>query len=311
MKIKLIFIIILSFINAPDAYTQGCSDAGFCSINGLKQNANVLNDSLVTDSSLFDNTIKAGLSVGNTRYSVWIFNTYISYSRQVNNKMTAAIKLDGQYRIGSLTQVIGLSDITLSLSYKIQKSFGVIIGGKVPLSDANRKYTGNVMPMAYQTSLGTYDAIAGAHYVYKNFFIALGWQQPIIQNSNTFFDGIISEKALGASYLETNSYKRAGDVLLRLSYNHKPKTSMKKFLFTYSLLPIFHLKNDQYTDEFNNIIEIKDSRGLTLNNHIVANCKINRRTFFELSAGFPVIARKVRPEGLSQFALTFELINKF
>ncbi|WP_394759494.1 hypothetical protein [Flavobacterium sp.] len=311
MKTKLIFIILLSFVYAHDAFAQGCSDAGFCSIDGIKQNDIVTNDSLVTPSSSFDNTIKTGLSIGNTRYSVWILNSYISYSRQVNNKITAAIKLDGQYRIGSLTQVVGLSDITLSLSYKIQKSLGVIIGGKIPFSDADRKYNGNVMPMAYQTSLGTYDAIVGANYFYKNFFVALGWQQPLIQNSNTYVDGNFSVEELGSSYLETNNYKRAGDVLLRLSYNHKPQTSMKKFSFTYSLLPIYHLKNDQYTNEYNNIVEILDSNGLTLNTNIVTNYKINSKTAFELSTGFPVIARKVRPDGLSQFAVTIELIKKF
>jgi len=311
MKAKLIFIILLSFAYALDAFAQGCSDAGFCSIDGIKQNDIVTNDSLVTDSSSFDNTIKAGLSLGNTRYSVWILNSYISYSRQLNNKITATIKFDGQYRVGSLTQVVGLSDITLSLSYKLQKSLGVIIGGKIPFSDANRKYNGNVMPMAYQTSLGTYDAIVGAHYAYKNFFVAMGWQQPLIQNSNTYFDGNFSIEELGTPYLVTNNYKRAGDVLLRISYNHKPKTIMKKFSFIYSLLPIYHLKNDQYTNESNNIIEIKDSKGLTLNTNIVANYKISSKTAFELITGFPVIARKVRPDGLSQFAVTIEFIKKF
>jgi len=311
MKTKLIFIITLAMFYTSDVLAQGCSDAGFCSIDGMKQYEVDVNDSLTIDSILFNNTLKTGLSVGSTRYSVWILNSYITYSRKVNNKIAASVKLDGQYRMGRLTQVVGFSDITLSLSYKINNSFGVIAGGKIPLSDANNKYNGSTMPMAYQTSLGTYDAIVGAQYVNKNFFVAIGWQQPLIQNANTYFGGNFLEKFLGASYIETNNFKRAGDVLLRLSYNHKPQTSMKKFSFTYSLLPIYHLENDEYTNGDNKIMTITESKGLTLNTNIVANYKISSKTAIDLSTGFPLTARKVRPEGLSQFAVTIELIKRF
>jgi len=56
---------------------------------------------------------------------------------------------------------------------------------------------------------------------------------------------------------------------------------------------------------------ITDSKGLTLNTNIITNYKISSKTTFELTSGFPVIARKVRPDGLSQFAVTIELIKKF
>jgi hypothetical protein len=311
MKSFSTFIILLIAIYVHNIFAQGCSDAGFCSIDGIKQNNIVQNDSIANDSVSYANTMKTGISLGNTRYSVWILNTYIGYSRQINKQMTVSIKLDGQYRIGNLTQVIGFSDITLSMSYKIFKSFGVIAGGKIPISDANRTYNRNSMPMAYQTSLGTYDAIVGTQYVHKNLFFALGWQQPLIQNSNTYISGNFSEEALGATYLETNKYKRAGDVLLRVSYNHKPQTFMKNFSFTYSLLPIYHLQNDKYSNAENNIVEIKDSKGLTLNTNIFANYKINDKTALEISTGIPLVARKVRPDGLSQFALTIEFVKRF
>lgn len=312
MKTYLIIIATLfAAFFTQDIFAQGCSDAGFCSIDGMKQNINASNDSVPIDAASYNNTVKTGLSLGNTRYSVWILNAYLGYSRQLTQNTNVSVKLDGQSRMGNLTQVLGFSDITVSVSQKIFKSFGLIAGGKVPLSDANNTYNGVSMPMAYQTSLGTYDVIAGAQYVYKNFFLVLGWQQPLIQNSNTFVTANLSEDILGAKYLETNNYQRAGDVLLRASYNHKPQKYLKKFSFTYSLLPIYHLKNDQYTNADNNLLEIKDSKGLTLNSNIFANYKVNDKTAFELSAGFPLIARKVRPDGLSQFAVTFEMIKKF
>jgi hypothetical protein len=313
MKTKLIFLALLAFFCVQDVFSQGCGDAGFCTIEGIKQNENVKGDSLVQDSAFYKNTIKAGLSLGNTRYGVWIINPYLTYSRQLNKNITASVKLDGQYRTGMITQVIGFSDITLSFLYKIHPSFGVIVGGKIPLTDANKLYKGNSMPMAYQTGLGTYDAIAGVQYGYKKLFMALGWQQPLIQNSSSFLfkNHNIFEALPGPVYPETNKYIRSADVLLRISYNHKPKTCLKKFSFTYSLLPIYHLNNDRYTNEDNMIVEIKDSKGLTLNTNIFANYSINDKTAFQLSTGVPVLARKVRPDGLSQFALTMEWVKKF
>ena len=86
---------------------------------------------------------------------------------------------------------------------------------------------------------------------------------------------------------------------------------MKNFSFTYSLLPIYHLKNDEYTNAEKKIVEIKNSKGLTLNTNVFVNYRINNKSAIEISTGFPLIARKVRPEGLSQFAITIEFIKRF
>jgi hypothetical protein len=311
MKVILTIFILFLAVSSKKAYTQGCSDAGFCSIDGIKQDHTMLHDSIPNNSVPGANTLKTGISLGNTRYDVWIINPYLSYSRKINDHMAVSVKVDGQYRIGALTHVAGFSDITLSMSYKLHERVGVIAGGKIPLSDANRTYKGTSMPMAYQTSLGSYDAIVGAQYGHRNMFVVLGWQQPVIQNANTFMAGSFSEEQLGAIYPETNTYLRSGDVLLRVSYRHKPKKCMKKFLFTYSLLPIYHLKNDRFTNVENKIVEIEDSQGLTFNTNIFVNYTINTKTSLELSTGFPLLARQARPEGLSQFAVTIELIRRF
>lgn len=303
------FILITFYANS--FFAQGCSDAGFCSIDGIKQNnveQNLINTATIEP---FSNNIKTGISIGNTRYNVWIFNSYLAYSRQINKQLSFSIKMDGQYRFGELNQVFGFSDLSLSMSQKLSKSFGIIAGGKIPFNDANNKYKGNSMPMAYQTSLGSYDAILGVQYVQEKIFVVIGWQQPFIQNSNTFMIGNFSKEELGAKYPNTNKFKRAGDLLLRISYRHIPKVRMKNFSFTYSLLPIYHLKNDEYTNAEKKIVEIKDSKGLTLNTNVFVNYRINNKSAIEISTGFPLIARKLRPEGLSQFAITIEFIKRF
>lgn len=311
MKSILGLLFLLNLFHVRPTYGQGCSDAGFCSIDGMKTNSNELVAGSTTDSELYANTIKTGISVGNTRYDVLILSSYIGYMHQVSNQLAVSMKLDGQFRTGELTDVLGFSDLTLSTTYNFTSSFGVIVGGKIPLSDADRKYNEFSTPMAYQTSLGSYDAIVGAHYTHKNLFFALGWQQPLIQNSNRYTIGNFTEEELGATYLETNQFQRASDVLLRVSYTHKPKTRLKKYTFIYSLLPIYHIQNDKYTNSSGVVEEIDNSNGLTLNTNIVANYTISRTSALEFSLGFPLIAREVRPEGLSQFAVTVEYVKRF
>jgi len=292
-------------------FSQGCSDAGFCSIDGIKSKSAYQNSPIPGDSIPLANALKTGISVGNTRYNVWILNSYTSYTRQINHTTRVSLKLDGQVRFGELSNVSGFSDLTLSLSHQLSNSFGLITGGKIPLTDANRTSNGRSMPMAYQTGLGTYDIFLGMQYSHEKLFFAAGYQQPLVHNSNFFRPENFTVAELDPSYPETYQFTRAGDILLRISYHHKPQTSFKKFSFSYSLLPIFHVGNDKYTDVENNVREIADSKGLTLNTNVFAYYAFDQKTGLEISTGVPVLARKARPEGLSQFALTFEFIRRF
>jgi hypothetical protein len=118
--------------------------------------------------------LKTGISFGNTRYNVWIGNPYVIYTRWFHKKISVSWKVDGQYKIGKLIQVIDFSDISFSLNYRIIDSLGIFLSGKISLNRANKKFNGKFIPMAYQTRLGTYEAILGLQYQYKNLFLALG-----------------------------------------------------------------------------------------------------------------------------------------
>ena len=81
------------------------------------------------------------------------------YTRWFHKKISVSWKVDGQYKIGKLIQVIDFSDITFSLNYRIIDSLGIFLSGKISLNRANKKFNGKFIPMAYQTRLGTYEAI--------------------------------------------------------------------------------------------------------------------------------------------------------
>ena len=60
------------------ANAQGCSDAGFCTINSLKPNYD-------GTALMYKNQIKIGTSLGNADNSISIFGNYMEYSRQVSS----------------------------------------------------------------------------------------------------------------------------------------------------------------------------------------------------------------------------------
>ena len=154
--------------------------------------------------------------------------------------------------------------------------------------------------MDYQPSLGTFDLIFGMGYKIAGFQFVAAIQQPLTQNDNQFFS---SNYPLGSKlrkFQSTNQFKRSGDVLLRVSY---PFTFKEKYKLTPSLLPIYHLSEDKYTDELNIEREISGSQGLTLNANLYFDYEISSTSVLQLNVGFPFIVRESRPDGLTRSSI--------
>ncbi len=98
-------------------------------------------------------------------------------------------------------------------------------------------------------------------------------------------------------FTSTNNFKRSADVLLRVSY---PFGINEKLKFTPSLLPIYHLTNDKFTNINGQTQEIDNSAGLTLNANTYFDYQLNTNSFLQLSLGMPFIVRKIRPDGLTR-----------
>ena len=63
------------------SYTQGCSDAGFCTINAINPTSNI--DTIASTSNYF----KTGVSFGSSQYNVSVFNSYLEYDYNVSQKV--------------------------------------------------------------------------------------------------------------------------------------------------------------------------------------------------------------------------------
>lgn len=284
-----IIVLALSILSAT-AYGQGCSDAGFCTINAFKPIGEEPVESL-------DNQFKVGTFYGSADHSIAVYGAYFVYNRQINESLGIDVKLTSLAQSGNDISVFGLSDIFLNANYRLTDHLNVTLGAKVPLSGANKTLDGLALPMDYQASLGTFDLVLGLAYELQKIHFVVALQQPLTQNKNEFLASSYPAGSALSAFQSTNQFKRSGDILLRVSY---PITLVEKLMLTPSILPIYHLANDKYTDESDVEMEIVGSQGLTLNGNLYLDYEINTKNHLQLNVGMPFVVRDARPDGLTR-----------
>lgn len=278
---------MLIFLTA-DVCGQGCSDAGFCTLNSFKPQA---------DGAQFNNMVKVGVNAGAADHSIVIVGSYLEFNRKIGNKLSGNIKLTQLSQSGNGIHATGFSDVFVDFSYRMTEKFTITAGTKVPLMDGSRSMNGLALPMDYQSSLGTLDLILGAGYRFDKLQLVLAVQRPLVQNNNAFFatDYVLNSPL--RDFQSTNQFQRKSDVLIRISY---PMFVSKKITVTPSLLPIYHLGVDKYTDESGERQEITGSDGLTLNANLYLDWMIGKSSVLQFSVGTPFIVRDSRPDGLTR-----------
>lgn len=269
---------------------QGCSDAGFCTINSFKPNS--------TDSAkAVNNQLKIGGFFGLADANISAYGAYMEYNRQLGEKFALDFKLTTLAQNGNSTLMFGFADFFLNANYRATEKLKFTLGMKMPLNKSDKKIGNMPLPMDYQSSLGTFDLVFGVGYEIKKIQLVAAVQQPLTQNNNQFMANDYPVNSELYTLHSTNKFKRKGDVLLRVSY---PIALGKKLKLTPSALAIYHLGRDKYTDEFNVEKEIMGSEGLTLNGNIYLDYEINKTNIIQLNAGVPFVVRQVRPDGLTR-----------
>lgn len=286
---KLLFSCIILF--GSFSYSQGCSDAGICSIgNGF---------SSVIDST--KNKIEVGNVFGKGLEDVTYISPYISYTRVFSTHFSLTTKITYSQASGSFGTRGNVGDAFLIGNYKFSdknnKQWSTLLGIKIPFTGSNDKINNFSIPLDYQSSLGTYDLFLGADFKYKKWNFNTAIQIPVINsNANSYFD----EYSASNDFPTTNLFERKSDVLFRSMYTFKSKS--QKLTYKPNFLFIYHLGNDTYEDIFGNRQEIKNSEGLTINANFISNYKINSTNNIEASVAFPLVYREIRPDGLTRSA---------
>lgn len=292
-NLKITIISTALYFSFQMVSSQGCSDAGFCTIESFKPG-----DLNITEN--YKNQFRIGVSFGQADYDISVLSNYVEYSRNVNDKLRLNSKFTTLYQIGNDISVFGLSDIFLNANYSLTDELNFTFGTKIPLNNASRQYRDLALPMDYQSSLGTIDLIAGLGYNFYKLQLLLAIQQPLTQNSNDFIAGQYPVGSELNMIQSTRNYSRMGDLMARVSW---PFNLAPKLQLNLSLLPIYHLANDQYTDIEGVTKEIEGSRGLTLNSNIFLDYNLNNKNFLQMNFGMPFVTRDSRPDGLTRHFL--------
>lgn len=302
-----VFTTLLLVALAMGADAQGCSDAGFCSIGNLNHQSAVRQTS-------FRHYLKLTLPAGLGDEDVFVFTPGLEYGLQ-KNRWQFSGKVTGNYASGDLAKAAGAGDVFLSATFQLpptwKRTTSLTLGTKLPLNQGNLKSNGLSLPMQYQSSLGTVDLIAGVAVNTERWKLAAGWQQPLTGiNRNNFLPQYWRDEKASA-YPPSNDFNRKGDVLLRTSYRLFKKT---RWSLEGGLLGIYHLGEDSYIDAniSNRPIAIRGSSGLTLNATASFELMLNQRWSLELLGGVPLVARDVRPDGLTRsFVVAPQIIYQF
>lgn len=292
----LLFLMLTAVIRLA---AQGCSDAGFCTINSFKPDAfsHLAELSALSEQIEPKSQFKAGVNYGTADNDIVVTGIYLEYNRSLGDRWSVDAKMTALGQRGNGISVFGAGDIFLNANYRAGERTRMTLGLKIPLTDGNRMLDGLPLPMDYQSSLGTLDLIAGIGHEIGRLQVMAALQQPLTQNSNTFLAEAYPMDSKLHSIQSTNAFRRSGDVLLRVSY---PLQLGRRLRFTPSLLPIFHLADDRFTDA--NGVEqiIAGSQGLTLNGNLYFDYQIDRKNAFQVNMGVPFVVRESRPDGLTR-----------
>lgn len=286
------------------ALGQGCSDAGFCTMGAMKPDQ-PYNKRV----ELKLRTMEVSYYRGTTSLTPIIFVANIDFNFSLNSRNTFQVKVPYQWVQGSLGNTASIGDISLCYTRNIYSSdrfdLNASFGAKFPTNNSNIMAGPNPLPMYYQTSLGTYDLIAGISMINRKWLFATGIQIPLNQNGNQFdwhrwISADAAEQAYVEKYPNSTDLRRGVDIMLRVERNFR----LSRFNFSAGLLPIYRITADEITN-FQGVRTSKDAKGneakgLALSWIVTTGYNFNARSGVRLLVGHKIVQREFSPDGLTR-----------
>jgi hypothetical protein len=303
MKKCLAIIYTLLFF-AHLSFSQGCSDAGFCTMGAMKPDQ-PFNKKI----ALKLRSMELSFYRGTTTLTPVIYVATADLNFSLNAKTSFQVKLPYQAVTGRLANTSGPGDISLCITRNIitkeRYDVNFSVGAKIPTHDSDKDVNGLPLPMYYQTSLGTYDAIAGVSFITRQWLLATGIQVPLNENGNQFiwsaWDGS-DEKAYVDRYNQAKNLKRGTDVMLRVERNFR----FSRLNFSLGLLPIYRITRDEFNrsgpaaGSAETRITHPDAKGLALSGIFTAGYNFDVRSGVKLLLGHKIVQRDINPDGLTR-----------
>lgn len=237
------------------------------------------------------------------------------------------IKLPFLWVNGSLGKTAGLGDISLSWTTNIYSTeryhINATIGTKIATNDsnldnANQEHTtdnqDHPLPMYYQTSLGSYDFVAGTAFISRKWMFATSIQIAFGENANNFrYEdwGNYPDQNYIQRYDLANNLKRGTDIMFRAERAfHFSKVDIRL-----GVLPIFRILKDEVlnvdddSQTFNERIKLDKTTGMALTVLLNAAYHFNTNNSLKFLYGYKLTDREVNPDGLTRdsvFSLAYE-----
>ena len=302
----IVFILCALFLISSPSYSQGCSDAGFCTMGAMKPDQPFSKNIPIKLRSM-----ELSFYRGTTTLSPIVYVGTLDMNFNIVDERTfLQIKLPYQAVKGNFGSTSGMSDISLCLTRQVlsgsEFDVSLSLGAKIPSNDADLKDdTHNLpLPMYYQTSLGTYDFIAGVSMISRGWLFATGIQHPFNRNKNHFTWAPwipVYQNGEGADYVRSydGAYdlKRGTDVMLRIERNFR----FSRINFSLGALPIYRITRDEVTVASTGArIKPEGTTGLALSVIATAGYSFNIRTGIKLLYGKKLVQRDLNPDGLTR-----------
>jgi len=302
LKYLKILLVIFAFLLFGNRYSmgQGCSDAGACSIGSMDHHEGE------NQPPKFKLSYDQNFGLGEK--FILISTTSLIVEHRFTNSTSFVARVPFIFTTGNLGNTSGIGDVFISFIQQLfhgqNSQLGILIGGKLKTNNSDFSFD-NPLPMAYQTSLGTYDIIAGIQYMFKTWDFYLAYQHPFGRNNNQYLhpDGETDESKL---YYESAFLKRGDDIALRIQ---KTFFFKKGQTLQSGILPIYRLQKSEIIR--NDHPEVLDgSNGLTFNLFLTYSNKLKDNIIISLTAATPVIDKAYRADGLTRnFVVSFRLTN--
>lgn len=309
MKKELLTLLMMALI--AQAAAQGCSDAGFCTMGAMKPDQPYNKKVPIRLRSM-----EVSFYRGTTTLSPVVYVATVDASFSIlDSKTSFQVKVPFQAVDGNFGSTSGLGDISLCLTRNVFSSekfdINLSFGGKLPSNDSDLKedFEGaeRSLPMYYQTSLGTYDIIAGVSMVNRKWLFATGIQHPFNENKNHFtwgqwappvYDGGLDYVL---AYDPCYELKRGTDVMLRVERNFR----FSRLNASVGLLPIFRITKDEITN-VNTLERVKldGTTGMALSAIGTVGYSFNVRSGIRLLVGHKITQRDINPDGLTRKLVT-------
>ncbi|CAN5317471.1 hypothetical protein BH09BAC3_BH09BAC3_11670 [soil metagenome] len=303
MKVFISIIFLLLVYKA--AYSQGCSDAGFCTMGAMKPDQ-PYNKKI----ALKLRSVELSFYRGTTTLTPVVYVATADMNFSINHKTSFQIKVPFQYVNGRLAETSSLADLSLCFTRNIVSNdrfdINLSVGGKIPSNNSDKTTSeGNALPMYYQTSLGTYDLIAGVSLINRKWLFATGIQIPLNSNQNQFDwnrwqDDDPDEIAYVQKYANSTDLRRGVDVMLRVERNFR----LNRLNFSVGLLPIYRITADKITNFKGQRTSFdaagNEAIGLALSGIATVGYSLNARSGIKLLVGHKLVQREFSPDGLTR-----------